>query len=150
MNPINYWIKNFIRLVLYIFFLHFLEVSSSFQELIFIGPFINPQLTRSDLHNRGRYRMAKIRSWQGLNSYITQLYFGFWFMRKASIFRLKHIDGESHFVLQNHNEPSSKGKKYSEIEAIKASKQEAVKPLLLIREWPKLVFNEIATLVNRE
>jgi len=56
-------------------------------------------------------------------------------MSKSSIFRLKCIDGDNHFVCQNSDvEPSSNGKDYSEIEAIKASREEALKPLLLLRE----------------
>ncbi|UCE96382.1 MAG: hypothetical protein JSV51_01895 [Candidatus Bathyarchaeota archaeon] len=56
-------------------------------------------------------------------------------MSKSSTFKLKCIDGDTHFVCQDSDvEPSSNGKDYSEIEAIKASRKEAVKPLLLLRE----------------
>ena len=56
-------------------------------------------------------------------------------MNKSSKFKRKRIDGEYHFVIQNWDaKPSSNGKNYSEIEAIKASRKEALRPLLLIRE----------------
>ncbi len=56
-------------------------------------------------------------------------------MSKSSTFKLRCIDGEVHFVCQDSDvEPSSNGEDYSEIEAIKASRKEALKPLLLIRE----------------
>ena len=56
-------------------------------------------------------------------------------MSKSSTYKLRCIDGDNHYVCENSKfEPSSNGKDYSEIEAIKASRKEAVKPLLLLRE----------------
>ena len=56
-------------------------------------------------------------------------------MSKSSTFKLRCIDGDNHFVCQDSDfEPSSNGKEYNEIEAIKTSRKEALKPLLLLRE----------------
>ena len=56
-------------------------------------------------------------------------------MSEASTFKLRCIDGDNHFVCQDSDvKPSLNGKEYSEIEAIKASRKEALKPLLLLRE----------------
>ena len=55
-------------------------------------------------------------------------------MKKSKILKLESIEGEKHFIVQECNlEPSSNRKKYSQIEAKKATKKEASKPLLISR-----------------
>ena len=56
-------------------------------------------------------------------------------MNRSYKFKRRCIDGEYHFVTSEFDvKTSSDGKSYNETEAIKASKKEALKPLLLLRE----------------
>lgn len=56
-------------------------------------------------------------------------------MKETYKFKRRCIDGEFHFVTSKFDsKPSSNGKSYNETEAIKASRKEVDKPLLLIRE----------------
>ena len=56
-------------------------------------------------------------------------------MKEPYKFKRRCIEGEIHFVSSKFDaKPSSNGKSYNEIEAIKASRKEVDKPLLLIRE----------------
>jgi hypothetical protein len=51
--------------------------------------------------------------------------------KRPRIFKLKSLNGEIHFIVQ---ERYTKGKNYDEAEAIAVTKKEASKPLLLLRE----------------
>ena len=55
--------------------------------------------------------------------------------RRLKIVKVKSLDGEIHFVVQERcTLVSSKVKNYGETEAIEVTKKEALKPLLLLRE----------------
>jgi hypothetical protein len=55
-------------------------------------------------------------------------------MSKSRRVRLESVDGEKHFIVQDCSfEPLSNGKDYNEVEAKKAARKEATKPLLLTR-----------------
>ena len=56
-------------------------------------------------------------------------------MAKTKIIRLESENGENHFIIQECDfQPTSIRDGFSEIEAMKAAKKEAAKPLLLTRE----------------
>ncbi len=56
--------------------------------------------------------------------------------RRLRIVGLRSFNGEIHFIVQESGTPDSfsKGKNYDEAEAMKVTKKEASKPLLLLRE----------------
>ena len=56
-------------------------------------------------------------------------------MAKTKIMRIESKNGESHFIIQECDfQPALNKYGYSEIDAKKATKKEAAKPLLLTRE----------------
>jgi hypothetical protein len=57
------------------------------------------------------------------------------FMKKQKIVRIESVDREVHFVFEECKaEPCLSAKGYSEVEARKETKQEAAKPLCLLRQ----------------
>jgi hypothetical protein len=56
-------------------------------------------------------------------------------MKKQKIVRIESVDREVHFVFEECKaEPCLSAKGYSEVEARKETKQEAAKPLCLLRQ----------------